>query len=297
MTTAGGRARYRRRGPGAGDAARTCRARNTGPATTDPGRRACTICCCPQKGHTDDRMDARAAGRSPPAPVSMLTATGCAFHGLNSLPLPGTVGHGPACTSFHIELANVGSLESNSPVMIDDVVVGSIGKMTVKNWHADVEVFVQPAVELPANAVATIGQTSLLGSQHLALNPPLGQRPTGRLRPGATIPLSRSSTYPSTEQTLSALSMVVNAGGLGQIGDVIHGFNAALSGRQDTVRDLLSRLDTFVGMFNEQRNDIIALITELNRFAGTFAKQRDVLTRALRTIPPALMSSSRRSRG
>jgi len=218
----------------------------------------------------------------------MLIATGCAFHGLNSLPLPGTVGHGPRASSFHIELANVGSLESNSPVMIDDVVVGSIGKMTIKNRHADVEVFVQPAVELPANTVATIGQTSLLGSQHLALNPPLGQRPTGRLRPGATIPLSRSSTYPSTEQTLSSLSMVVNAGGLGQIGDVIHGFNAALSGRQDTVRDLLSRLDTFVGMFNEQRNDIIALITELNRFAGTFAKQRDVLTRALRTIPPAL---------
>ena len=55
------------------------------------------------------------------------------------------------------------TLESNSPVMIDDVVVGSVGKMTVDNWHADVEVSVKPDVVVPANAVATVGQTSLLG--------------------------------------------------------------------------------------------------------------------------------------
>jgi len=218
----------------------------------------------------------------------VLTATGCAFNGLNSLPLPGTVGRGSGASVFHVELANVGTLESNSPVMIDDVVVGSVGKMTIKNRHADVEVFVQPAVVVPANAVATIGQTSLLGSQHLALNPPLDQHPAGRLQSGATIPLSRSSTYPSTEQTLSSLSLVVNAGGLGQLGDIVHNFNAALSGHQDQIRDLLNRLDTFVGMFNDQRDNIIALISELNRFAATFAAQRDVLKRALRTIPPAL---------
>jgi phospholipid/cholesterol/gamma-HCH transport system substrate-binding protein len=218
----------------------------------------------------------------------VLTATGCAFHGLNSLPLPGTVGRESGASVFHVELANVGALESNSPVMIDDVVVGTVGKMTIKDRHADVEVFVQPTVVVPGNAVATIGQTSLLGSQHLALNPPLDQHPAGRLQSGSTIPLSKSSTYPSTEQTLSSLSLVVNAGGLGQFGDIVHNFNAALSGHQDAIRDLLSRLDTFVGMFNDQRDDIIALIRELNRFAATFAGQRDVLKRALRVIPPAL---------
>jgi len=41
--------------------------------------------------------------------------------------------------------------------------------------------------------------------------------------------LNRSSTYPSTEQTLSALSVVVNGGGVGQIGDIVREFNAALT--------------------------------------------------------------------
>ncbi|HME77127.1 MAG TPA: MCE family protein [Mycobacterium sp.] len=218
----------------------------------------------------------------------ILTATGCAFHGLNSLPLPGAVGRGPGASIYHVEIANVVRLESNSPVMIDDVVVGSVGNMTVKGWHADVEVSVKPDVVVPANAVATVGQTSLLGSMHVQLNPPLGEAPRGRLEPGATIPLDQSSTYPSTEQTLALLSVVINSGGLAQIGDIIHNVNAALSGREGQIRDLLTRLDTFVGTLDQQRDNIVASIQGLNRLAGTFAAQRDVITQALRKIPPAL---------
>lgn len=218
----------------------------------------------------------------------VLAATGCAFRGLNSLPLPGAVGRGAGANIYHVELANTGTLESNSPVMIGDVVVGSIGNMVVRGWHADVEISVRPDVVVPANAVATVGQTSLLGSMHLGLNPPLGQKPTGKLASGATIPLDKSSTYPSTEQTLASLSAIVNGGGLGQIGDIIHNFNAALSGHEAQMRDLLGRLDDFVGLLDEQHDDIIASIEELNRVASTFAGQRDVVTQALRRIPPAL---------
>jgi phospholipid/cholesterol/gamma-HCH transport system substrate-binding protein len=218
----------------------------------------------------------------------MLTVTGCAFHGLNSLPLPGAVGRGSGANIYHVEIPNVGTMESNSPVMIDDVVVGSVGEMRVKGWHADVEISVKRDVVVPANVVATVGQTSLLGSMHLELNTPLGQPGTGRLAPGATIPLSRSSAYPSTEQTLASLAAVVNGGGLGQIGEIIHNFTAALSGREGAVRDLLTRLDTFVGTLDQQRDNIVASIQALNRLSATFAGQRDVLTQALRKVPPAL---------
>lgn len=217
-----------------------------------------------------------------------LTMTGCAFQGVNSLPLPGAVGRGPDAVTYHVEVANVSTLESNSPVLINDVVVGSVGKMTVKDWHADVEIAIKPDVVVPANAVATVGQTSLLGSMHLALNPPLGEKPTGRMQPGAVVPLNDSSTYPSTERTLSSLSTVVNGGGLGQIGDIIHNFNIALSGREPEMRELLTRLDDFVGVLDAQRDNIIATIQDLKRVAGTFAGQNDVIERALKDIPPAL---------
>ena len=217
-----------------------------------------------------------------------LATSGCAFQGVNSLPLPGAVGRGSEASVYHVQIANVSTLEPNSPVMINDVIVGSIRTMIVDNWHADVEFSVQPDVVVPANAVASIGQTSLLGSMHLALNPPVGESPSGALQPGGTIALNSSSTYPSTEQTLSSLAAVVNGGGLGQIGDVIHNFSAALDGRETDVRDLITRLDTFVGTLDAQRENIVASIQSLNRLSTTFAGERDVLTRALDRIPPAI---------
>ncbi|WP_326548910.1 MCE family protein [Mycolicibacterium sp. ND9-15] len=218
----------------------------------------------------------------------LLTVTGCSFQGVNSLPLPGAVGRGADANVYHVELANIGTLESNSPVMIDDVVVGSVGRMTLHGWHIDLELSVKPEVVVPGNAVATVGQTSLLGSMHVALDPPPGAAPSGRLSPGATIALDKTSTYPSTEQTLSSLAAVVNGGGLGQIGDIIANFNTALSGRQGAVRDLITRLDTFVGTLYQQRDNIIATIVELNRFSQRLGDEQQVLTRALNKIPPAL---------
>lgn len=82
--------------------------------------------------------------------------------------------------------------------------------------------------------------------------------------------------------------MILNAGGLGQIGDVIHNFNAALSGHASDARDLLERLDRFVGTLDRQRDNLVASIRALDRLSATFAGQRDVITQALHEIPPAL---------
>lgn len=219
---------------------------------------------------------------------AVLVTSGCSFDGINSLPLPGTVGTGADATTYRVQIANVGTLESNSPVMVGDVVVGTVRRMTVDDWTANVDVSVRPGVVVPENAVATVGQTSLLGSMHLALDPPLGENPVGRLTPGATIPVAKTSTYPSTEQTLSSLSVVVNGGGLTHIGDIVHNFNAALDGRQGQIRELLTRMNKVVGLLDGQQDNIIASIAALNRLAGTFAGQREVLTRALDRIPAAL---------
>ena len=220
--------------------------------------------------------------------ITALAVGGCGFQGINSLPLPGAVGSGSDGSVYHLEFANVGTLEPNSPVLIDDVVVGSVGAMTFSNWHINVDVSIRPDVAVPANAVATVGQTSLLGSMHVALDPPLGEQPRGRLEPGATVQLDATATYPSTEQTLSSLAAVVTGGGLGQIGDIIHNLSLALSGREGDVRELLTRLDTFVGTLDRQRDNILASIESLNRLAVSLADQRDVITRALAKIPPAL---------
>ena len=87
-------------------------------------------------------------------------------------------------------------------------------------------------------------------------------------------PLSKSSTYPTTEKTLASLAALVNGGGLGQIGDIIHNFSTAMSGREADVRDLLVRLDDFVSVLDRQRENIVSAIQDLNRVAATFGARR-----------------------
>lgn len=233
-------------------------------------------------------MTARGRTRLALCSLVAVCVTACSFEGVNALPLPGTVGRGNGAQTFTVQIANIGALESNSPVMIDDVVVGSVGALRVVDWHAVVDVHVRGNAVVPANAVATVGQTSLLGSMHLALDPPLGQRPRGHLPDGATISLGSSSSYPSTEQTLSSLSTIVNAGGLGQIGDIVHNLADAFSGREVQARDLLTRLDRFVGVFARQRDNVVASLRALDRLAGTLSNQNEVLATTLATLPAAL---------
>lgn len=214
--------------------------------------------------------------------------SGCGFHGANSFKLPGTVGGGPGSYTVQAQMPDVQNLERNSRVRVNDVTVGSVTNIELRGWHAVVTMQLDGGVDLPANATATIGQTSLLGSVHVELAPPTGIPPEGKLKNGSLIPLASATTYPSTERTLAALSLLLNGGGLGQVQDITKALSTAFSGREQDLKSLLGQLDSFVGYLNDQKDDIIAATDSLNNLVGQFADEKPVIDKALRTIPDAL---------
>ena len=214
--------------------------------------------------------------------------TGCQWRGLNSLPLPGTAGGGPGSFTIQAQLPNVTNLQPNSRVRVGDVTVGNVTKVEMQGWHALLTMTLDSDVDLPANATVKIGQTSLFGSLHIELAPPVDEPPNGKLRDGSLIPLSAASTYPSTEQTLAAISMVLNGGGVGQIQDITEALSTAFDGRADDLRSLISQLDEYVGHLDDQKNDILAAAESLNNLVGQIAAQKPVVDKALETIPVAL---------
>jgi phospholipid/cholesterol/gamma-HCH transport system substrate-binding protein len=225
--------------------------------------------------------------------VSMvLGMSGCAtlrdFRGANSLPLPGTAGGGSGSISVQAQMPDVQNLKQNSQVLVNDVTVGNIAKIERQGWHALVTMTVTGDVNLPANATATLGQTSVLGSLHVELSAPKGVPAQGKLHNGSLIPLASAGAYPSTEQTLSALSLLLNGGGLGQVQDIAKALSVAFSGREKDLRNLITQLDTFVGYLNDQKDDIIAATDSVDKLAGKFADQKPVVDKALRTLPAAL---------
>lgn len=220
--------------------------------------------------------------------VTALLVSGCSWHGLNSLPLPGTAGNGPGSFEITAEIPDVTNLERNSRVRVGDVSVGTVTGVGVADWHALVTIRLDSDVVLPANATITVGQTSLLGSLHLELAPPTDVAPQGKLADGSFIPLSAAGSYPSTEQTLSSLSVLLNGGGLGQLGEINSALTTAFAnGRADELRTLIGQLNEFTTRLNAQTDTIIRAADSINRVAGQFATQQPVLDEALASIPEA----------
>jgi phospholipid/cholesterol/gamma-HCH transport system substrate-binding protein len=221
--------------------------------------------------------------------VALIAVSGCSsWRGLNSLPMPGTQGHGSGSYQIDVQMPDVNNIQPNSRVRVGDVAVGTVTKIERQGWHALLSLTLDGGVDLPANATAKLGQTSLLGSLHLELAPPTDEPPTGKLHQGSLIPLSHSGTYPSTEETLAALSSVLNGGGLGQVQDITEAFSTAFRGREQDLRDLIGQLNTFTANLDDQTPDIIAATDSLNHLAAKFAAKQPVLDKALQTIPAAL---------
>lgn len=221
--------------------------------------------------------------------LAVAALPGCgSWRGLNSLPMPGTEGGGPGSFTIKAQLTDVTNIQPNSRVRMGDVTVGNVTKIERQAWHAVVTMTVNSDVDLPANATATVGQTSLLGSLHVELAAPTAVPPEGRLHDGSVIPLSSGGAYPSTEQTLAAVSLLLNGGGIGQIQDITKAFSTAFASRENDLRSLIEQLDKFASYVNDQTGDIIAATDSLNNLVGQFAAQKPVVDQAVKTIPDAL---------
>ena len=218
---------------------------------------------------------------------------GCSFGGLNSLDMPGTAGHGSGSYTITVELPDVATLPQNSPVMVDDVTVGSVSGIDAVQradgtFYAAVKLSLDSNVVLPENSMARVAQTSLLGSQHIELLPPAADATAAMLREGSNISEANTGRYPTTEEVLSSLGVVVNKGNLGALQDITEEVYAAVAGRTGSFADLVPRLAELTDSLDRQTTDIIAAAEGLDRFAGILAQNKDSLGRALDTLPDAL---------
>jgi phospholipid/cholesterol/gamma-HCH transport system substrate-binding protein len=225
--------------------------------------------------------------------ASCTLLAGCSFGGLNSLSMPGTAGHGGGAYSVTVELADVATLPQNSPVMVDDVTVGSVAGIAAEqradgSFYAAVKLALDKNVVLPANAIARVAQTSLLGSLHIDLARPTDQPAKGKLVDGSRIAEVNTDRFPTTEEVFSALGVVVNKGNVGALEEITDEVYRAVAGRQGQFVDLMPRLAELTSGLHKQVDDIISAAEGLDRFSAILARDKDNLGRALDTLPDAL---------
>ncbi|MCW2651695.1 MAG: virulence factor Mce family protein [Mycobacterium sp.] len=213
--------------------------------------------------------------------------TSCGWRGIANVPLPGGPGSGPNHMTIYVQMPDTLALNVNSIVRVADVFVGSVRSIALKNWIATLTLDVQPNIKLPSNATAKIGQTSLLGSQHVQLDVPPNPSPQP-LKNGDTIPLKNASAFPTTERVLASLAMILNGGGIPNLEVIQNEVNNILDGRADQIREFLNRLDTFTNQLNQQRDDLTRAIDNSNRLLTIVANRNNTLDQVLTEYPAVI---------
>lgn len=230
----------------------------------------------------------RKAGPVAWAALGALLLSGCEFNGWYDVQLPGGAAADGHAYHVTVEFRDVLDLVPQSAVKVNNVTVGAVEKVELDGWHARVRLRVADSVKLPGNAVAELRQTSMLGEKYVALSAPAQAPPVGRLGDGDRIPLSRSGRNPEIEEVLSALSALLNGGGVAQLKTITVELNKALEGRENRVKSLLKELDTFLGGLDDQREDIVRALEAVDRLAERLGKERTTIAEAVDTMPPAL---------
>lgn len=220
--------------------------------------------------------------------VAAVALTSCAnWHGIANVPMPGGPGTGAGSYTVYVQMPETLALNDNSRVRVADVFVGTVRAIELKNWVATLTLGLDNSVKLPKNATAKIGQTSLLGSQHIELAAPPNPSPQ-LLKDGDTIPLENSSAYPTTEQTLASIAVILRGGGIPNLEVLQNEVYNVVNGRADQIRAFLGKLDTFTARLDEQRDDITRAIDSTSRLLAYLGPRSDVVDRVLTEFPPLI---------
>jgi phospholipid/cholesterol/gamma-HCH transport system substrate-binding protein len=230
---------------------------------------------------------------APATALAVLALAGCSsggFNGVYNLPLPGGASLGSHPYQVTAQFTNVGDLVPQSAVRVSDVAVGRVTRIWLppNGWTANVTMLVNGGIRLPANAIAQVQQSSLLGEQYVALSAPPGVTPSGKLANGAVIPVSRTTSNATVEQVLGALSLLLNGGGIDQLHTIVSQLNDALAGNEPQIRSLLVRIRALLANLNSHRDDIITALTGLRDLSATLAARDRQISHTLDHLTPGL---------
>lgn len=236
------------------------------------------------------RMALAAAATAAAAVTITACSSSSGFQGIYSIPLPGGASLGSHPYTVRAVFANVIDLVPQASVEVNDVAVGRVTGLTVPtgSWNAVVTMKINGDVKLPADSVAQLEQSSLFGSEYVALGPLPGVRAQGRLASGATIPLSRTTTNVTVEEVLGALSMLLNGGGLAQLHTIEQQLTAAMSGNLPQLRSALSQINNLVTNLDAHRTDITTALDGVNSLARTLSASDRQIGYVLDNLSPGL---------
>ncbi len=216
------------------------------------------------------------------------TAAGCS--------LPGRVA-GPLKITAIFD--DVGDLVTNHSVQVADVRVGSVTAIDLtEDFKAKITMELK-SVDLPADSIAELRTTSLLGEKFIQLRPcdPAIDDPrhtgictgaSGSLQSGTEIPRERTREAPELEFVAREAVQLLGGVATNDLQAMIEAGAVGFGGRAGELRSILTDLSSLSATLANQAGNIGTIIDGLDKASGALAAGSSSIDQLLITLPKSV---------
>ena len=168
------------------------------------------------------------------------------------------------------------ALYPGDKVQIMGVRVGSIDKIEPAGDKMKVTFHYANKYKVPADAIASILNPTLVASRTIQLDPPYSGGPA--LKDGAVIPLERTQVPVEWDELRNEIDRLLSGLGptreqpKGPFGDVIESFADGLAGKGEQINKTLNSLSEALTTLNQGRSDFFGVVRSLALFVNALYK-------------------------
>ncbi|MDA3639580.1 MCE family protein [Mycobacterium xenopi] len=185
--------------------------------------------------------------------------------------------------TYKAQFANVSGLEGGNFVRIAGVEVGKVKNISIQpDATVFVEFSVANSVVLTEGTRAAIRFADLIGGRYMALEEGAGG--VKRLRPGATIPLSRTEPALDLDALIGGFRPLFRALDPDQVNKLTGQLIAAFQGQGGTIGSFLDQAAALTNTLADRDQLIGQVITNLNGVLGSLSGQSSQFAKAIDSL-------------
>lgn len=176
----------------------------------------------------------------------------------------------------------VGDLPVAANVQSSDVEIGTIQEIELDEWNAKLTMCLKEGENVPADTLAVIRTTSLLGEKFVDLQPQSDSPPY--LQDGDILDLDVTSKATELEEIFAKLAGILGAGNLEQINRFTAAQAKILRGHTGDVKEVLRKLRDFTGLLADRKEQVSSAVDSLDSVARTLKSDSATLQNFLRSF-------------
>jgi phospholipid/cholesterol/gamma-HCH transport system substrate-binding protein len=189
---------------------------------------------------------------------------------------------------------DVGDMATGAPVTMSDIRVGKVSAIRLEGTEAVATLELDPEANIPADVVARVRRTSVLGERIVDLVVPEGSGTSDDLLADGS-DISETEVRSDLEDLVDEGSEVLGAVAASDLAVMIDQGGRGFGGRGEELRSILNSYSEIVGAYADRGEMLKNLISNLDQFNATVASEAESHRQAIRNTARSIEMLSEES--